>query len=1077
MWNEFFAFDLRYMLRQPLPWILLVMFGGLAFAFFMLPPIFLTVTGASTLAAPSTQGFFLGMLTILGSFAFSGMLASNVLRDFEAKAMDLLLVNPVSVRSYLTGRILAGLVCAGVIFGVAALGLMIAAKITGPSAPAVVILTGGVFSFALVALPNLFFMSAFSVTLACKTRSVASVYGGVLLLYLMYMMSVFPMLGLSEDNQFWLAGLLDPYGTRALSYAGLGQTAAFLDTHLPILGPRGILFFLNRALWVSIGLGLCVWTAIKFRPLEAKVARKQSSKKSKKAEVAPPVVGIHAFRPVTFSLLTPLRQIGQFVLFDTKSLWRTSAFRIMLGLTLVALVVAMLQVDGIYGSRAFLTTARMIVALQDSFPMPMMVLAIAMTADLLLKDEAAHFSGIANALPVSPLVRLLAHWLALVSTLGLYILGVVVLAWSCSPGEDFAPWGVVAKTELTSAALMVSLAIAIQSLCKNRFTSYLVFIAVVAAGKAAALFNPDLAMWGYATMPLSGFSDLSGFGDSMTEWANAALAWSGVAAVLLTTVFILSQRLKRDGGSWKGQRAFGPLAAGVVLAAYAGAVLIILPKSEDSTGALQARQAQYERNYKQYEGAPQLRVRGIDSTVDLFPSSGRATVKSEYLLVNASETPIQRIYLTVNPRALPVVTGLPAHRVVLNDNATGFRILELATPVAPHESIPLQFVTEIEESRFNSLDGESIMANGTFFNNQQYFPQLGYLTRDELTDPEDRRKQHLPAQKPLARAAAANRGENQLEGQADWVALHTVISTEPDQIALTSGELVKSWKVANRAYFEYRTPHDVLPYFGIASARYSVRKVKSGHVTFEAYFDAKHERNVNQLIDFTRRTVEFYEKTLGEYPASTMKLVEISSPLNIAQSLPGMLVLSDSSEFTRDSESAKPNPLLFLAAHEVGHQWWANQVVGANALGANVVTETLAQYGALRVIQKYEGKDGYAKALRYDEGLYQHSKKQETEPSLIDTTKNFMAYHKGALVFDKLTQSLGAPAVQSALKNFYDKYRFSQAGYPTAIDLQQSLCEATSEESCKEVHRLMAVGHIPATLTVLASSKTETTAK
>jgi aminopeptidase N len=34
----------------------------------------------------------------------------------------------------------------------------------------------------------------------------------------------------------------------------------------------------------------------------------------------------------------------------------------------------------------------------------------------------------------------------------------------------------------------------------------------------------------------------------------------------------------------------------------------------------------------------------------------------------------------------------------------------------------------------------------------------------------------------------------------------------------------------------------------------------------------------------------------------------------------------------------------YVGAHELGHQWWAHQVIGADEQGSTVLFETLAQY-------------------------------------------------------------------------------------------------------------------------------------
>ncbi|MBK8652617.1 MAG: hypothetical protein IPN20_01495 [Haliscomenobacter sp.] len=51
-----------------------------------------------------------------------------------------------------------------------------------------------------------------------------------------------------------------------------------------------------------------------------------------------------------------------------------------------------------------------------------------------------------------------------------------------------------------------------------------------------------------------------------------------------------------------------------------------------------------------------------------------------------------------------------------------------------------------------------------------------------------------------------------------------------------------------------------------------------------------------------------------------------------------------------------------MQAHELTHQWWGNQVVPADALGAKMLTESIAEYISLRIYERYFGQE---KALHF----------------------------------------------------------------------------------------------------------------
>ena len=47
----------------------------------------------------------------------------------------------------------------------------------------------------------------------------------------------------------------------------------------------------------------------------------------------------------------------------------------------------------------------------------------------------------------------------------------------------------------------------------------------------------------------------------------------------------------------------------------------------------------------------------------------------------------------------------------------------------------------------------------------------------------------------------------------------------------------------------------------------------------------------------------------------------------------------------------------FVVAHETAHQWWGGQVIPAQAAGAAMVSETLAQYSSMMVLEHTYGTE------------------------------------------------------------------------------------------------------------------------
>jgi len=142
----------------------------------------------------------------------------------------------------------------------------------------------------------------------------------------------------------------------------------------------------------------------------------------------------------------------------------------------------------------------------------------------------------------------------------------------------------------------------------------------------------------------------------------------------------------------------------------------------------------------------------------------------------------------------------------------------------------------------------------------------------------------------------------------------------------------------------------------------------------------------------------------------------------------------------RDEE--KIDYVTYVTAHELAHQWWAHQVVGANVQGATVLSETLAQYGALMVMEKTYGPDKIRRFLKYELDNYltaRGTERLEELPLYRVENQGYIHYQKGGSVMYLLRDQIGEAAVNSALRTLIQRFAFEGAPYPRSIDLIQAL--------------------------------------
>jgi aminopeptidase N len=132
--------------------------------------------------------------------------------------------------------------------------------------------------------------------------------------------------------------------------------------------------------------------------------------------------------------------------------------------------------------------------------------------------------------------------------------------------------------------------------------------------------------------------------------------------------------------------------------------------------------------------------------------------------------------------------------------------------------------------------------------------------------------------------------------------------------------------------------------------------------------------------------------------------------------------------------------VFYVTAHEVAHQWWAHQVIGANVQGATVLSESLAQYSALMVMEHKYGRTQMRRFLKEELDQYlagRGGERIEELPLYRVENQQYIHYQKGSLVFYRLREELGEEAVNRALRKFLEAKAFQNAPYTTSAELLQ----------------------------------------
>ena len=265
--------------------------------------------------------------------------------------------------------------------------------------------------------------------------------------------------------------------------------------------------------------------------------------------------------------------------------------------------------------------------------------------------------------------------------------------------------------------------------------------------------------------------------------------------------------------------------------------------------------------------------------------------------------------------------------MVKDDADLDYRIYKLNPPLAPGAQLKFTVKGTYDPEGFeNSVSFVQLVNNGTFFNNMDLIPQIGYTTQNEMNDRNDRRKYGLPPKEQMQPLTPdpAKRMNTYLMHYSDWVNVHTTISTSPDQIAVAPGSLLKKWTENGRNYFEYKLDHKSMNFYSFLSARYEVAREKwtspagGDPIDVEVYYHKAHGTNVPRMLNSMKKALAYYTENFGPYRHKQVRILEFPRYFSFAQAFPGTMPYSESIGFITDLSAEEDIDMVFYV---VAHEW------------------------------------------------------------------------------------------------------------------------------------------------------------
>jgi len=1071
MW-EIFLFELKYRFRRPATYIYI----SLMFIIPLLLSVFQDSVTAQYTNSPNAIVGILGGMSIISLFFYAAIMGVAVYRDEEHRTAQTYFTFPISEKNYIRGRFFGSFTIVTIMNIAAVLGAIIGfsmgAFLERPDYG-----TYTSFDFSAYALPflyllsfNAFFIGSLFFCLMTFFKRMSILYlGGIVILILTIASGQL----LSSLETEWLSIYFDPFGETAYGYITKYWTIDELNNIQLSLSGK---FALNRLLWLGLSFLIFFFTLFKFSYKGFLNTSKKKSVKEGKEEYVP-----SSFIPnitQVFSAKARRENLLSLSKIEFLSIVKETVFIILIVIGVIVAGFITYQSNQIFGTPSLPLTRYMVSQISSGLSLFSIIILVIYAGEAVHRTRQNKTFEFYDALPVSNITLYLSKIIALIGvaivlTLLNVVVGVLYQTFNGYFHYELDVYLIYNFTTIFPTYLTtVLLAFFIHVLVNNKFLGHFIVIIIyiglpILFTLAFKTSNP-LLIFGGTT---GGFlSDLNGFGHYLYGkfWLN--LYWILFTCILATIGIVFwnrgflasaKERLhiakQRFTGKTLGIMLFFILAF-VSVGAYSYYNLKVLNQLEDSDYS-DRLSAEAEKKYRKYIDKPHIQVIDLKAYIDIFPEDRRVAAKGEFKVINNFQTPIDTLLMEVtfpiaDTRITKVVYKGTELKPFLEDEDYRLFIYQLPSSLQPEETASLVIETEAKTHGFSSDSETAILGNGTFFRDD-IFPSFHYerglIENGARVKHGLEKLDYIYAQRTDSTALR----KNLFNEDGDYLNFEAIVSTTKGQTAVAPGTLIKNWEEGNRSFYNYKLETKTDYFFNFVSANYDIEKdswtAPSGKkVAIEIYHSPKHHKNLEYFIKGIKVALDYNSKNFLEYPYSVIRVIEFPAYANFAQSFATTIPYSEDFGFAADFSKADSYNYAFrVTSHEVAHQWWGHIVTPSKTSGANIISETLAEYASLMTMKHEYGENGIKTFLKSSLDKYLSGRKFSFKPerTLMDVEVGpHIWYEKGSMIMYDLQDVMGEDVVNRGLKNFMEEFKYNNKGfYPTSEDLYKAIYAVTPD--------------------------------
>jgi len=869
---------------------------------------------------------------------------------------------------------------------------------------------------------------------------------------------------LFTDPEFrTIVALADPFGVN--TFAEVTRYWTMFDKNNTAIELSGLLLQ-NRLIWFVVGV--LIMAIFGGFTRKVSLTKLKTSKKEKTTNTKDVHQVLSNRVDYKSQGITTAAHLARRIKFEINQVIFSAPFLVLGALTIFLLIAPLVDPRAMFGTPNWPLTQSMVQLIMGSTGTLILIVLAYYSAEIVWRERNSGMGDIIDSMPVNNITFWLSKIIAISLVMALlFVFGTcVTIINQLIQGYDHIELSqyIIRLGYINLLPLMMTavLAFFLQVLSPNKFVGMMLFVLYIISTIVLSNFGFSHNMFQFSGAPRVFYSDINTYGHFLTAHHWYMLYWSGLTIVIAALTYALwhrgpAQSVKtrmKKVGYYLGTSGKVAVALGLAIFIGAGSNIHyntrVLNQYVTQDDFRDNREA-YEKAYVQYKNEAIPTITQVNAKVDIYPHQRRIDAIAEISVTNTSSTPISKFLISKPQYSKEWAVKIDGGEMTNFDEKFRTGWFEFTQPLQPGETRKGQLIAHRVHQGFSDGNNDfELVENGTFINNFSLFPSFGYQAGWQLQDRHERRKRDLA---PVQRA-------NKLEdesfynesffGKGDgFIDFEATISTVEDQFAIAPGYLQSETVANGRRTFHYKMDAPMVNFYSIMSSKLAAKKQQYKGIDIEVYYHPSHGMNVDRMIESVQDSIDYFTKSFGPYQHKQMRIIEFPGYRSFAQSFANTVPYSERIGFISDLRDPENiDPVYYVTAHEVAHQWWGHQVGAANVQGSAIMSESLSQYGALMVMEKKYGPEKIRKFLKYELDRYLRGRSVESieeMPMLRSENQQYIHYRKGSVVMMSIKDRLGEQRLNQALADFLKAFKYQSTPYPTTIDLMAYLTQNTDD--------------------------------